>query len=421
MKKIIVAGVGLLALSAILAATLTNDGLEAKLKAYYSGDSLEFKGQTIVASTNTGRVELFVLENGQLAKKSSFGFNGDDRTGHDGFYDVAMKYEGSKLYAFLVDGYWLYQYDITNLSQPVLKTKIHDNSWDWFLGVRVVNGGVVTIGTKGVKLYNSKLEVIKTYAEYNQHQYGIQIDWAGKTLVNILDQKVKALTTAYKQLFEQAIASKESHGRKPAILSDRVAVIDDKYISVYSLDNRLLKQVEHKAKFGYDIVASADERYYYATVGSAILKLDAETLEIIKRVDTSNFVTKEGWAMGLKRAGNRLTVWNGSSLVVLDQNLRFLGGTKATAEAIKPHQGVSIKLGSPNGLPESPLRINGTNFGYNETVNIDFAGRLSSVQTDDDGSFSTMVYVPSVKQGAQLINFTGAKSAIKYQVSFIVN
>lgn len=415
MKKVI-AGAILLSLVIIL---ITPKATDAKLRTYYSGDAVLYNKRIVVASTNMGRVEFLALEGSNLALKSTINLTGQHNAGKDGFYDVAMRVEGGKLFAYLVDGQWMYKYDISTPTKPVLSTKIHDNSWDWFLGVRLLDNGLVTIGTKGLKFYNDKLQVVDSEKIINDNQYNISLNSKGDIMADITPEGIVVSNPRVGEpILDAKLFIKENHGRKVLFLNDKIYFVDDQKLQIF--DGKTLKFVKHGGKFGYDVVSSMDGKYLFVSVGNYIEKIDIKSLKIVARVDTTNLGATGGWAMGLERVGKSIVIFNGTSVLVLSENLKYSGSARASVEAIRPWMPIATSLSTTSGYPEDLVIIKGNGFGYNELVKIDFAGTKYTATTNDEGSFKINTYVPKYKKGVQVINFEGVTSAVKYQTSFSI-
>ena len=143
---------------------------KSRTKSYYSGDAVSYNGKIFIGTTNTGAFELFSLENDLIYKKATI--QSADAPLAKNFIDAKFSAESGKLYVYLVNGRYLYKYDITNPIAPKQVLKIKDNSWDWFVKVDVVNGNLVTVGSKGVKIWNKDYQVIDAYNMINEKDMG---------------------------------------------------------------------------------------------------------------------------------------------------------------------------------------------------------------------------------------------------------
>ena len=132
---------------------------KSRLKSYYSGDAISYRGQIYVASTNTGSLELFRLENDRLElltkiKPYNFRFHN-----YGEFFDVKLMEENNHLYAYAVSNFTLYKYEVVN-RELILVTESKNTYWEWYNRVDKFGNDIVTISAKGVKVFDRNLNSI---------------------------------------------------------------------------------------------------------------------------------------------------------------------------------------------------------------------------------------------------------------------
>lgn len=402
--------------------------VKSKNKAYYSGDATVFNGKTIVGSTNMGSLELFTLEDGQLVRQAKIKSFDSTYSGLDDFYDLAFSAEGAGLYAYLVDGRYLYKYNISNPRNPVLVTKLKDNSWDWFLGVDKVGGKILTKGTKGVKVWNDQLQVIDSFQLTNKNQYSINFDNSSNYIFNIDKDNLKIFDTKLRQTInEQTIGMKEDHGRKIFydINDGKIYLADDKKVMQLNYGGFALDNYPHNAKFGYDVAGINGQPYIYSTIGTGVVKISKADMQPINSANTTNLGGKMGWAMGLNvvkdNSGEKIIIFNNSNILVLDGNLKKISSYGSSESETKSNETLSLKANTYIAAANSQIILNGTGFGLNEDLSISLAGSKFSGKTDDNGRFTQILIVPNVLPVRTDIKVDGLNSKITYSTSFQIN
>jgi hypothetical protein len=155
----------------------------AKTKSYYSGDVINYNNQVLIATTNTGSLEIFKLNNNKLT--STVKFRPID-TKWNTFYDAIFDQENGRLYVYATSGRYLYKYDATNLDHVILLNKIKDTTWDWFGALDKTDGKIVTKGNKFIKIWNSDMQIINAYRVINKsNPYNVRFGYNYKYIYNI--------------------------------------------------------------------------------------------------------------------------------------------------------------------------------------------------------------------------------------------
>ena len=121
-------------------------------------------------------------------------------------------------------------------------------------------------------------------------------------------------------------------------------------------------------------------------------------------------------------AGDKIVVFNGSNILVLDQNMNTIATYMSTEKETRPSEPLSLSLDKSAALPGAQVAISGTGFGLNETLKIEFNKVLvAEVQADESGSFDTTITTPTLTVIGPLntdIKVTGKTSGLTYSTSF---
>lgn len=400
---------------------------KSRVKSYYSGDAIAYQGKVIVGSVNMGGLEIFQLSGKELKRvnklrsfRASFG-------GFEDFNSVVFNEEGGRLYAYLTDGRYLYKYDISNPSTPSLVNQVKDNSWDWFMGVTKTNGKIVTIGTKGVKIWDAAMQIIDSYNIKNiNYPNNINLSERGDFIFNTESSTVSIFDTKTRQIVSSFnILNNETHNRK--IYNDSVQsliyVCDDEALKAFTFDGRLTAKFKHISNLGYEVAKSQiNSQVLYFSDGYGIVKINKADLKPISWINTLNLGEKNGWAMGLKTIKNgvseNIVIFNNSNIIVLDSNLKLLGSAKATEVDESPTEGLSLSADKTRAGVNSYISLHGTGYVPNENLTISFAGQNWEITADNQGRFTKIIQAPNVLPVRTDIKVTGKVSGLSYSLGF---
>jgi hypothetical protein len=324
----------------------------------------------------------------------------------------------------------LYKYDITNLEIPTVALKIKDNSWDWFARIEKVNGNIVTVGSKGVKVWNKDFQVVNSYSMVNNMSLGsAQFADEGKLLLNLKD-KLNIYDTASRQrVAEYSIASNGAEtSRTISSDSDRglVYLVDDTSLKAVDFEGKVRKEYKHISTTGYDVIDSTDPNYLYFSDGIGIVKVDKETFKAVDWAYTTNTSPAGSWAMGLSSAydatGEKIAIFNGSNILVLDKNLDKLASYQAVEKETKPQEALRLSIDKNFGASGAQVLVGGAGFGLNEVLKIEINKiKVAEVKADDSGRFEVVVAVPTIKGPLTTdIKVTGKESKRTYSTTFRV-
>lgn len=440
MKKIIVSVVAV----ALVFSVFVSPG-QTKVKSYYSGDAIVFNGQTVVGSTNSDALEIFVLGADGLNKTTSLRPYDGRFNKYDTFYDFKFNEENGRLYVYAVSGFSLYKYDLNNLSEASLVKKVTGTSWEWYNRVDKFGDNIVTISSKGVKIWSHDMDTVDGYALTNETPYNIRSGGTDKYIfsaenneIKVYDREQRAVVKNIQVDYKNALGNRATYYD---IYDDAIYVVDDNSAKKFSVSTgALLAHFAHSGDLGYDIASSGNE-YVYFSDGIGIVKLDKENMQAL---DWKYTTGGEGnWAMGLKvvnNGGDNIVVFNGASIIVLDDNMRVLGQVDATdaPEELSATENLWLNLSAKSASTGADLEITGGGYFPKETLNLSFNSLKTTVVTDENGRFKSVVKVPEISgTNNSKVNLTavteeitnhtdikvdGAKSLKTYSISFdIVN
>lgn len=309
---------------------------KSETKSYYTGDVINYKGNIYVGSTNMGGAEIFKFDGKVLARAAHFKSPVAQFGGGDDFYNIVFNEEAGKLYAYLVDGRWLYKYDITNPYSPVLMNKEKDNSWDWLVGIIKYDGQVATLGTKGVKIWNNDLKVTDSHKLVNRLYYNIQFS-RGAGRVFQLDSKILSVIDAKKRETVKEIDLQISEEHRRRLFADDTEgmfyIVDDKELLKFDYSGKFINKFKHISHLGYDVDGLENRKYIYFSDGVGVVKIDKNSMRPLDWAYTSILGGAGGWAMDLRvvagDSGERVIIFNNSNILILDENLNKVASVKA--------------------------------------------------------------------------------------------
>jgi hypothetical protein len=380
---------------------------KTKVKSYYSGDAINYNNKLVVASTDSEGLEIFSLNSNGLERHSNWRpfdkrFNKDDS-----FYGVKLNIEKGRLYAYAISGFTLFKYDISNLNNPVLVKELKNNLWEWYNKVDKVGDKIATISAKGVKVYNSDLEVIDTYDI--DYEYFSSISSAGNpNLIFALDEennKIEVFDTNRRSFLNSLEINFFGGQNNRSMYFDQyensLYLADDMSVKKIGLDGSLRATFEHLGYPGYDVSSIGNEYLYFAN-GLGIVKLNKKDLSVVNSRRTGSLSVDEGWAMGLKTVslleGERVVVFNNSSIIIMNSDLELLDYVVASVEEDRAYALENLFLNLDYTLADSGTEVNlqGGGFLPGEELVIDFYKNQYKIQANSEGRFSKKLIVPDL-------------------------
>lgn len=424
MKKLFV--VILLAVAVTFGFYAVQGGL-SKTKSYYAGDAIYHDNQLLALSTNSGKLEIFRLEGANLKKILATSPIG---SGFDTFNSATFANEAGRLYVYATSGATLFKYDAANPSQLELVASAKDNSWDWFGRVEKVNGQLVTIGSKAVKIWNKDLQVVDAYEVINTtNPYNVRLSADGRLIFNLQDNTIKIFDRESRSYFRNITLSNYNEKGNKQMYYDNAArmiyVIDDAGVKRFGLDGGLYKSMAHDSRFGYDVAKSSLGNTLYISNGTSVAKLNMADFKVQAGFENRAAGLKTSWAMGIVPVatdkGDKVVVFNNDNIVVLDSNLKLQAKAVATEVVVDKEaalEALALSVDKSSAAPLSAVSLRGQGYFPNEDLSISFADRPYSARADKFGRFTTIVYVPTIDQSKTDIKVTGKRSNLTYSISF---
>lgn len=410
---------------------VTNAG-QTSTNAYYSGDAAFFEGRLRVITANRGFLELFSLDGDSLKLDARFKPTKETGMLTDSFNDAILAPESGRLYVYASSGNRLYKYDLTDSINPRLVASTIDNSWDWYGRLDFNNGRLVTIGSKGLKVWNSDLQVIDAYKVVNNtNPYNVRLSDDNKFIFNIsagrleiFDRSVRAMTGYF------GLHTKTDAGNRRVAYDDAAGMfylVDDARIMKLSSTGDIYKSMKHDSKLGYDAVLSADKQSVYVSNGSSIAKLDKMSFKFRNAFENRDLKNPHAWAMGLAVAnqnGNEMVVvFDNDRILVLNGNLGLVAQAKfdftVEPEAKRPEP-LKLQVDKNTAAEHSQILLTGAGFAPNETLNIAFAGLSLNALADSNGRFERKLFVPKTELTRTDIKVVGQTSGLSYSLGFII-
>jgi hypothetical protein len=290
----------------------------------------------------------------------------------------------------------------------------------------MVNGKLVTIGSKGTKIWNSDMQVIDVYSAITSKAVGdSQFVDDGNVIATIKDKLDFYSVATQQKVSEYTIATADPNGPK-AIASDDnlVYLVDDQSLKAVDLDGNVVGQFDHAGSAGYDVINSTNSDYVYFSDGLGVVKIKKSDMKSIVWNWTVNNSPAGSWAMGLSSAndanGEKIAVFNGTEIMVLDSNMKKIAEYMSVQQDTRPSESLSLTVDKNLGAAGSQVQVSGTGFAVNETINVQIDKiQVGQVQSDSYGRFTTIVVVPAVVGPLSAdVKVTGASSNLTYSTSF---
>jgi len=402
----------------------------SKLQTYYSGDAVNFDNKVVFASANSGKIEIFKLENNAITKVIVLGNLNPVFNINDDFSDLKLSIEGGQLYIYAVSQYTLYKYNISDLSSAQLTKKSTNNYWEWYQRVDRAGDNIATFSAKGVKIFNSNLEVIDSYNFAISNPYSIRSNGSNKYLFAIDGNKIMIYDRTDRSIVRDIPLSfvyrDNNHRAYFDVLKEEIYAVDDSYTKKFDLNGNLLASFKHLNQPGYEVDSTYDNPYLYFSNGIGVVKMAKDTFKVADYAFTNMSGGPQGWAMGLKVVntdkGDVLVVFNGSNILLLDKNLKKIDSIKSTSEnsSVYATENLFLNVDRDWTLVNSPVVVSGGGFWQQEPLTITFGNAGFSSQTGSNGRFSQSITTPDLKPGHYDIKVTGNNSHTTYSISIEV-
>jgi len=429
MKRIIF----LFLISLIAVFALIHNG-QSQTKSYYSGEAINFNNSLYVGSTNTGSLEIFKLENHNLKRLVNIRPT-DNRFGRYGnFYDLKFSIESGHLFIYTISNFSLYKYELLSNNQLALINSSKNTYWEWYNRVDKFGNNIITISSKGVKVWNRNLQIITAYTLTKFKVLGKKVSpssnyniraYNNRYILNIQNNYLTVFSRAEgQQISRIPINYKINSGNRQAYqdANNNLFIVDDYYAKKFNLDGKLLGSFRHLDYAGYDVAASGHNKYIYFSNGVGIVKLNKNTMKLAGYRWTTGLGGSRGWSMGLKVVylkGDKVIVFNNSNILILDQNLHKLADFQSKEKAAPSSvENLYLNLNHSFGSPQANITLNGGGYFPNENLTISFGNFKIVGKTDAHGRFIQKLVVPNLPLGLTDIKVVGNLSHLSYSISF---
>lgn len=407
---------------------------QGRLKPYYSGDAYTYNGKVVVATANTGSLEVFVLNDKalDLAIKQSI----TDRFGlKQDFHDVKLDSADGRLYAYVVSGYTLYRYDISDLRNAELDKKVSNTYWEWYNRVDRFDGNIVTVSVKGVKIWNHDLEVIDAFKFDVTSPYGLRGENDSQYFLSLEDNDLKVydrLTRTFISEIDLNFKNLDnSHRAEIDSSAGRIYVADDYYLKSFDLSGRLLTNYAHAGNAVYDTESLDQSQYVYFSNGFGVYRSPKADFKASTFTNTVNISSAGAWAMGLRAVpmGDKeyLVVFNNNSILVLDGSLKkqaqyMAVETEAEDAPETPKESLFIHPTKYWAVPGEVITVSGGGFQAGENVEVSLDKVKMSALADNQGRFSLELAIPGDMQREKRFDLAakGLTSGLRFATSFDV-
>jgi len=403
MKKVLL---GFLAVIVVVGSTALP--AKTKVRAYYSGDSIVYNDTVIVGSANTESLEIFKLEDQKLTRFVNIKPYNYRFGTYDSFFDLKFNQEGGRLYVYAISGFSLYKYDISDLNSASLVKSSANSYWEWYSRVDKFGDDIVTISARGVKVFNHNMEVVDAYDIKNDIPYNIRSTNSNDYIFNINHDQISVFDRGARKVVKNINVDYRSASGNRSLyfdpIDEMVYVVDDYSAKKFDLNGALKATFDHSGNPGYDVASFGNENLYFSN-GLGVVKLDKSTMKLLASQVTSGIAGAEGWAMGLKvvanSTGDKVVVFNNSSILVLDQNLNKIAYSRA-GEDTRPDvkENLFLRLNTVSVNTNSVVNLTGGGYYPYENLAITLHNTKITARADENGRFKQMLTVPAVSDQA---------------------
>jgi len=428
MKKKIV---GLLIVCVVAILSIVSIG-RTNYKAYYSGDAVNYQGDLIIASTDSGSLEVFKLDGSLLERVLKFKAPNSPIDKTEDFSSVKLNVENGSLFAYATSGYTLYKYDLSNLSRPVVTLKQKNTYYEWYNRVDKFGSAIVTISDKSVKIWRTdSLDIIDSFKIDSDMASSVGLDSTGRYISTVnKDNNVRIYDTKSRSIIASFPVNYRGSKSQRTTYFDSVAkelyVFDDYYLKRYDLTGNLLVSFPNSSTNGYAVSEAGNYNYVYAVNGDSILKLSKDDLKTGLKV-SANRMSFNGFAMGIKyvdvNGGDDLVVFNGGGIAVLNSSLNKIASIQASEIADQPEakEALALSLDHYLATPGASVVLNANGYLPGESLKINFGGVITDAKADNNGRLRQTLTVPDLSNRTTDVKVDGVNSGLTYSTSFRIS
>ena len=377
-------------------------------KSYYSGDAVYYQGNVIIATSDSGSLEVFRLNGSFLERALKFKAPNSPLDKTEDFSSVKLNVENGQLFAYATSAFTLYKYDLSNLDRPVLFAKQKNTYYEWYNRVDKFGAYMVTVSDKNVRIWKidaASLDVVDSFKIESDLSGSVRFDAAGRYIasinkdneVRIYDIKTRSVSTSFPVNYRESNNLRKSYFDP---MAKELYVFDDYYLKRYDIAGNLIISFPNSSSRGYSVEPAGNEAYVYVANGDSIMKLAKENLRSGIKISSTS-LNGNGYAMDIKyvntNSGDNLIVFNGGGIAVLDSSLHKIADIQASELADAPQIKESLVLAFDHYTANSGATVVLSGAGYlpGEALSINFGGTITKLQADSNGRFSQSLVVPS--------------------------
>lgn len=398
-------------------------------KAYYSGDAINYQGNLIIASTDSGSLEVFKLDGSLMERVLKFKAPNSPLDKTEDFSSVKFNIENGSLFAYATSGYTLYKYDLTNLDRPVISAKQKNTYYEWYTGVDKFGSSIVTISGKGVKVWRTdSLDIIDSYKVESDVPSSVRFDASGRYIISInKDDVVRVFDTKTRSISASfPVNYKNDNGQRKTYfdpVAKELFVFDDYYLKRYDINGNLIVSFPNSSNSGYAVEPAGDYSYVYVVNGDSIMKLSKENLKSGLKI-SANRASSNGYAMGLKyvdvNGRNDVVVFNGGGISVLDSSLNKIASIEASEIGEQPEikENLVLSFNNYKAKPGATVTLSGAGYLPGEDLNITFDNKVVKAKADRNGRFEQDLIVPGFNTKTIDTKVDGLSSKLTYSITF---
>lgn len=431
-KKKLFKRIALIALMAIILTPLVfiNSG-NTKVQPYYSGDAINYRGQVIFGTANSGYLEIFKLNGNDVEVLVKTKDHNPTFNSYNDYSDVKFVTENGSLYVYATSQYTVFKYDFSELNSLKLVSKVKNTYWEWYNQIEKLGDSLVLVSDKGVKVINKDLDVIDSYSFTGVESYSIVSNGDNNKILGIGDSKINIFDRSSRKVSKEIALNFTSDGNNHKAyldtLNNNIYAIDDYYAKKFdATTGELLASYRHLDTAGYDMESSAGNDYVYFSNGLGVVKMNKADFTVADSVETSMIAGPQGWAMGLKLVntdeGDVLVVFNNSNIVLLNSKLAKIASVKSVETTDEqPLEKLALNIDHTSATVGGTVNLIGVGFWANDKLQI-LVGEteIKTITADKNGRFDASLVIPEVKKQKQDIKVNGLNSGLTYSISFEV-
>ena len=407
-------------------------GSAQEAKEYGKGVLATIEGKNYLVAGSASSIEILeIIENDRITQVSEFG--GSERVN-----DLFVTYEKDGVFLVVATGQYLVKYDINNPFFPsiVLRRDLYQyRKGHRAIGyARAMTGNdkyLFIAGSKGLRRFEkSNYFVDKTYNR--DDCFGLAVK--GDLLAAITSDKgvIYDIETG-NVLGEYPLENFKGNRRNPGIdEKGNVYFLGDNNLTKVGTGFNIFDVYTNPAKEGtvhsnaVSTLANGDI-FYVNGYGVTKMSNNFEKLGFYKTANGKKF-GEGSWAKGVVAGevtqGNRVFVLNKTSILEMDENLKFLQQYKYRPKySAKAYGELRMDVSKTYTFSSGNDTVDVDFYGFwpNEQVEVSMAGRTYSIGADNIGQGGLEFFIPKVNPGTYVLKVMGVDSQLSYQVSFVIH